>query len=98
MKFEIKNPNAKQFAFAAELVAQADKLGWNLEESEIGFNPYSGWVYIWSEDEAYSFGICEYAPEGIQFVYTDSESGCEVIEDSLQELKDEVKAVYKEVI
>ena len=98
MKFEIKNPTAEQFLLAAELVAQATKLGWDLDDTEVGFNPYSCWVYIWSECEAYSFGICEYAHEGIQFVYTDPESGCEVIEDSLQELKDEVKAVYGEVI
>jgi len=90
MKFEIENPTAEQFLLASALVAEAKQQGWDLEDSEIGFNPYSGYVYVWSESEVYSMGICEYQNEGIQFIWTNDEDGTEIIADSLQGLPSHV--------
>jgi len=99
MKFEINNPTPKHLILAAKLVDLATSQEWCFDYAEIGHNTNSDWVYIWSEWESYSIGICCYnVSDGPQYVWNDPESGDEVIESSLEELKSEVKEQYNEDI
>ena len=51
---------AKQLANVDRLLVKVDKLGWELDDSHIGYDDVFGNTYIYSESELYTLFISDY--------------------------------------
>lgn len=78
-----------QLRAAALIIDKAHEHKFDMSEGHIAYNSSSGYIYIYSEYEAYQICITDFAfnrGENVEYLYTDLNTGKEYLADSLKEL------------
>lgn len=91
-----------QFLILAKVINEAEKIGYSLSEyTEAGYNPHSGYVYLWSEDEIYTLGLADYAyhrGEEVKYILSCPYTGEEFIGDTFEDIQNQYEEYAEEAV
>lgn len=100
---DISNLNsATQFSALGLIMEKANEVGYTIgDDTIIGYNENSGYIYAYDENEMYTLGITDFGynrGEGVEFIISCYVNGDEFIGDSLEDAVNDYNDYAKDAI